>query len=407
MTEDWSGRRGSNPQPTAWEAATLPLSYSRSLTASILRPLGHSLLLRFRFVRLGCLALLFAAIAPGQVGSINLQPYGFKPTTNAAYRPEFNTSAVAYLTDGSLVVAFRRVAEIMEKSPAQGRHNMPIRLLRFDARSGKLLAQADAEVVRGMSASFLASAPDSDLLLLGPAKFTLLNSELRTIGVLGFPARTTRIDLSAGASFIAAGVRDGTRERFGVISVPSFTLVKNFELPAALPIVILSDGYASIRYGQGGTLELLLETDKERTARVAANSLDCRSVFGVLPQNHVAVVGCHHFWIYDEHAERVLKGDIGFDDDLVGIASSSGSPRFAFITIEGFSGAPMDQQRIYADSLRAIVYDLSTRSKVRTIKIKPMPKLGGAFALSPDGKTIAVLKDGEVDQISLQQTDRK
>jgi hypothetical protein len=27
--ENWSGRRGSNPQPTAWEAATLPLSYSR------------------------------------------------------------------------------------------------------------------------------------------------------------------------------------------------------------------------------------------------------------------------------------------------------------------------------------------------------------------------------------------
>jgi hypothetical protein len=29
--KNWSGRRGSNPQPTAWEAATLPLSYSRSL----------------------------------------------------------------------------------------------------------------------------------------------------------------------------------------------------------------------------------------------------------------------------------------------------------------------------------------------------------------------------------------
>ncbi len=26
----WSGRRGSNPRPTAWEAVTLPLSYSRS-----------------------------------------------------------------------------------------------------------------------------------------------------------------------------------------------------------------------------------------------------------------------------------------------------------------------------------------------------------------------------------------
>src|SRR5438876_4920949 len=28
-TEVWSGRRGSNPRPTAWKAVTLPLSYSR------------------------------------------------------------------------------------------------------------------------------------------------------------------------------------------------------------------------------------------------------------------------------------------------------------------------------------------------------------------------------------------
>src|SRR5437016_13196202 len=27
--EQWSGRRESNPQPTAWKAVTLPLSYSR------------------------------------------------------------------------------------------------------------------------------------------------------------------------------------------------------------------------------------------------------------------------------------------------------------------------------------------------------------------------------------------
>src|ERR1700761_1699292 len=34
----WSGRRGSNPQPTAWEAATLPLSYSRSLLPAYSNP---------------------------------------------------------------------------------------------------------------------------------------------------------------------------------------------------------------------------------------------------------------------------------------------------------------------------------------------------------------------------------
>jgi hypothetical protein len=29
LLKKWSGRRESNPQPTAWKAVTLPLSYSR------------------------------------------------------------------------------------------------------------------------------------------------------------------------------------------------------------------------------------------------------------------------------------------------------------------------------------------------------------------------------------------
>jgi hypothetical protein len=36
--KSWSGRRGSNPQPTAWEAATLPLSYSRPLPPAYSNP---------------------------------------------------------------------------------------------------------------------------------------------------------------------------------------------------------------------------------------------------------------------------------------------------------------------------------------------------------------------------------
>jgi hypothetical protein len=39
VSEGWSGRRGSNPRPTAWKAVTLPLSYSR-LRGSPLRLLA-------------------------------------------------------------------------------------------------------------------------------------------------------------------------------------------------------------------------------------------------------------------------------------------------------------------------------------------------------------------------------
>ena len=38
----WSGRRGSNPRPTAWKAVTLPLSYSRLRDPCTLRHGGHA-----------------------------------------------------------------------------------------------------------------------------------------------------------------------------------------------------------------------------------------------------------------------------------------------------------------------------------------------------------------------------
>src|SRR3984893_9431166 len=44
--EGWSGRRGSNPRPTAWKAVTLPLSYSRLVPSD--HPSDHSTSRRFR-----------------------------------------------------------------------------------------------------------------------------------------------------------------------------------------------------------------------------------------------------------------------------------------------------------------------------------------------------------------------
>ena len=39
--ESWSGRRDSNPRPTAWKAVTLPLSYSRPVFAKSTRQAGR------------------------------------------------------------------------------------------------------------------------------------------------------------------------------------------------------------------------------------------------------------------------------------------------------------------------------------------------------------------------------
>ncbi len=57
--KSWSGRRGSNPRPTAWKAVTLPLSYSRLRSAPLAR-------LRGRSVRASPLASLRHATYPSR-----------------------------------------------------------------------------------------------------------------------------------------------------------------------------------------------------------------------------------------------------------------------------------------------------------------------------------------------------
>lgn len=72
----WSGRRGSNPQPTAWEAATLPLSYSRSILGIIPLPLWplEGTLNRFRCPKTDSPAAM-PANEKGELFSLPLLPF--------------------------------------------------------------------------------------------------------------------------------------------------------------------------------------------------------------------------------------------------------------------------------------------------------------------------------------------
>ncbi len=138
---------------------------------------------------------------------------------------------------------------------------------------------------------------------------------------------------------------------------------------------------------------------KERFTELPVKQSDCRPTLGKLPDNRVLVNVCTRFWVYDNNAEILLQQNLKFDDTVIAIAPAAAAPRFALIMIEGASRAPLDMQRIQGQSFRAEIYDLASHSAVRSLKVRPMPKLGGAFALSPDGKTLAVLKDGSLEQV--------
>lgn len=350
----------------------------------------------------GVALLLLATSAVAQVAGIDLKPYGFLPTKNVAYLPEFNSSAVTYLTDGSLVVGFRLAGQMMDKTSGAQRERMPVRLLRFDARTGKLLARTDTTVEHGVA--FLLGAPENNVLLPGMGTFVLLNAALRETGRFDLPADTDGVDVAVGAGSFAVGVKRGANEHIQVVTLPRFQSSKEFEIEDGAPMALLSDGWASLREDGKDDFKLVFTrngSEKQRITQLPMRAFDCHPTMGKVPGNAVLLNACDRFWVYDENANPMLEANLRFDDTVVAIASSSAAERFALIMIEGYSRADLVKQRIFGESFRVTVYDLKKGAEVRTIKVKPMPKLGGAFALSPDGKTLALLKDGAVEQVAL------
>ncbi len=189
--------------------------------------------------------LLLIAAAAAQTPTIDLKPFGFLPTNNAQYFPEFNSSAVAYLGDGSLVVGFRRPEQGPGKAFAADRPLMPVRLLRFDARSGKLLAQSDTVVERG--GAWFTPAPDNQLLLPGAAKFVLLDSALHPIAEFPIPADAARIDLAADSARFALSTTQDKIDHWQVLSLPKFQKLAAFDLPEDTPLALLDNGHATLR----------------------------------------------------------------------------------------------------------------------------------------------------------------
>jgi hypothetical protein len=79
------------------------------------------------------------------------------------------------------------------------------------------------------------------------------------------------------------------------------------------------------------------------------------------------------------------------------VFNAFGANRFGYASLLGFSGYPADEQREHASGYRLSVIDVGQKRKVFSQKITPLPKLGGAFAISSDGKHVAALEDGAVE----------
>ena len=131
-----------------------------------------------------------AAACVAQTRSLDLTRYGLQGASNPHYKPRLFTTAMDYLNDGTLIVAFP--APFTSLDPEHG-HTFGVQrdiIVHLDPRTGKLLHKFEAGVSNEIHA--LSATPDGGFLLVEGREIAFFNSDCHQVSSLSASSFTPR-----------------------------------------------------------------------------------------------------------------------------------------------------------------------------------------------------------------------
>jgi hypothetical protein len=336
-------------------------------------------------------------VVPAQ--TFDLRPYGFTPTHNEDYRPQGDSSQVQYLPDGSLLIAFHSQVMIAGAGNPIVRALQPVDLLRLDSQTGKLLAHVRTLVSRDVR--YLWPTGHGFLLFAGNKLYTYSN-DLKLEREYRIPDGVAAIGVAPALNALAVYLRSSELdEEVKILDLSSFGVRESYNIVNGSHPVFLREGYAVVAHDRQGN-RLLKLNHGGLIRRLELPQLPCRSELQEVSAEAVVAFTCERFSVFTRDGVKVLEGRLSGDEDEPQLFTAAHAPRFGMASIAGFAGHPLDQQRIHGKEFHVSIYDLEKKQKIFSRKVSPLPKIGGSFALSPDGHHLAILKDGELEQVTLQ-----
>jgi hypothetical protein len=352
----------------------------------------------------GCVRRLLRAsiLLLASVGCVaqtfDLRPYGFLPTRNEDYKPREYTGIVQYLADGSLVVSFHLQGVLVASPRGPERNLEPVEIVRLDSRTGRLLARTRAMASIGIP--YLWPKGDGLLLVAGPWLLEL-GPDLKKRTEMRIGPNVDTISLVPALQALA--IYPKSTEAITTVELMDWNTrqpISLWEMPFGVHAAFFRDGYVAVAHDKEGQRYLrVVHGNDQFQAKVP--ELPCRTKLLELKSDAALALTCEQFEVVNEEGRIVMEGSLGQGDEAPVVFTASAAPRFGIATIEGFPSFARDEQRIHGKQFRIAVYDLEKRAKIFSYKVDPLPKLGGAFALSPDGRRMALLEDGQVRQIDL------
>jgi hypothetical protein len=338
---------------------------------------------------------LFVLCCAALAQAIDLRPYGFLPTHNEQYLPREFSSIVQYLNDGSLLVSFRTTQVVQARNPYE-RSQQPIKLLHLDS-SGKLLGEMETLVNRDVP--YLWPTKDGFLLISSPG-LIFYSADLKRVREYVLSAEVTAIGIVPTLDTIVEFLRT-TEPLVPVrhVDMETSQLRGESRTLAGLHPAWMRDAYAIVAHSKKDGQRIIRVHSAAGDREIPLPQLPCRSKLAEVSPSAVMALTCEHLDVVDDRGEKMFSAKV--QDGAGQVFISRGGQRFGYAVITGSGMFVADEQRKHGTEYRVTIFDLDKKSKVFSIKVAPAPKLGGAFALSPDGRHLAILKDGELEQIAV------
>jgi hypothetical protein len=346
--------------------------------------------------------LCAAVTAIAQQRTIDLRSYGLQHPTNPDYRVRFFSSELAYLKDGTLIAAFPPVLNTFAKK-RDSFDRQRRTLLHFDPQSGKLLHQMEVQAATGLP--FMAATANGGFAVVQGRQILFYDKDCVENGALDVPLDVESIEFSPSGRTLALATASDSMLHVTIVDTATRTTVRQAEVPGR-PVALLEDGYAVVKKYHGQSVqagfrgvtpsghEVSFITPQPRTFDVGFH-FDCPLLFQTASDHSIAFAACGKLRIVSEDGKLSFRLALG-NATMMQLRAASASPRLAFSTVRGGMGRTADELLATAAGFRIHVADLATHKLLLEVPVEPFPLIGGAFALSPDGRSLTVMTDSEL-----------
>ncbi|MEO8724835.1 MAG: hypothetical protein ABI383_01820 [Acidobacteriaceae bacterium] len=353
------------------------------------------------------------ASAQAKLRSIDLRPYGLEPVTNREYKARIFTSALEYLKDGSIVVAFPAAYSSLDLNHERTFNTERATVLHFDPHSGKLLHRFEGLVSNELR--FLAATADGGFLLVQRREVVFYSRECVATGSIQLPLDIESVEVSPSRRYITLAGSTGDMLHVTVVDTATRASVRQYEVHGG-PIVVLSDGYATLKtytvqgvsiggvrriaiVGHGQQVNFAVPQPKTVDLGMA---FDCPVAFEAASDDSIVYATCGLMQVVDERGRRVFK-DVVKHSTVVRTQPAMEGARLAYSLVRGPYAKTTEQLRASGKDFSIRVADLGTGRIVATVPIVPFPRIGGVFALSVDGRELAVMNDVTLEVFDLRE----